>query len=365
MKVDILDLKQRYQEEKVGLLRCIKRVLEKGNLILTPEVESFEKSVSKFTGSKYCLGVNSGTDALMLSLWSAGVRRGDEVITSPISFIATSNSIRHIGATPVFVDVDDDLNINPDLIERTITKKTKAIMPVHWTGRVCKMDKILRIAKKYNLLVIEDAAQAMGAYFNNRHAGTFGKISGFSAHPFKNLNAVGDAGFVITNEKKLYDKIKMYRNHGLKGRDNVEIVGINSRLDSLNAEILSFRLKRLKNIISRKRKNIDYYKRYLKTPFLQLIPAGKKEKSSHSMFVTICEQRDKLQKYLESFKIQTRVYYKTPLHLYKANKNLGYKKGDLPKAEELSNKFLSLPYHQHLKKSQIEFDCKKINYFYS
>ena len=151
MKVDILDLKQRYQEEKVGLLKCVKRVLEKGNLILTPEVESFEKSVSKFTGSKYCLGVNSGTDALMLSLWSAGVRRDDEVITSPISFIATSNSIRHIGATPVFVDVDDDLNINPDLIERAITKKTKAIMPVHWTGRICKMDKILRIAKKYNL----------------------------------------------------------------------------------------------------------------------------------------------------------------------------------------------------------------------
>ena len=212
MKVDILDLKQRYQEEKTGLLKCIKRVLQKGNLILTPEVESFEKAVTKFTRSKYCLGVNSGTDALMLSLWSAGVKRGDEVITSPISFIATSNSICHIGATPVFVDIDDDLNINPDLIEKAITKRTRAIMPVHWTGRVCKMDKILRIAKKYNLLVVEDAAQAMGAYFKNKHAGTFGKISGFSAHPFKNLNAVGDAGFVTTNEKKLYDKIKMYRN---------------------------------------------------------------------------------------------------------------------------------------------------------
>ncbi|MBG56027.1 MAG: transcriptional regulator [Deltaproteobacteria bacterium] len=364
MKVEILDLKQRYQEEKVGLLKCIKRVLQKGNLILTPEVERFEKAVSKFTGSKYCLGVNSGTDALMLSLWGAGVKRGDEVITSPISFIATSNSISHICATPVFVDIDDDLNINPDLIEKAITRRTKAIMPVHWTGRVCNMDKILRIAKKYNLLVVEDAAQAMGAYFKNKHAGTFGKISGFSAHPFKNLNAVGDAGFVITNEKRLYDKIKMYRNHGLKGRDNVEMVGINSRLDSLNAEILSFRLKRLNNIIARKKKNINYYKKYLKSGSIKIIPERKSEKSSHSMFVTLCEDRDKLQKYLEKFKIQTRVYYKTPLHLYKATKYLKYKKGDLPKAEEFSKKFLSLPYHQHLSRSQIRFVCKKINDFY-
>ena len=140
----------------------------------------------------------------MLSLWSIGIKKGDEVITSPISFIATSNSISHIGAKPVFVDIGDNLNINPDLIEKAITKKTKAIMPVHWTGRVSNMDKIVKIAKKYNLAIIEDAAQAMGAFFKNKHAGSFSKISGFSAHPFKNLNAVGDAGFVLTNEKKLY-----------------------------------------------------------------------------------------------------------------------------------------------------------------
>ena len=364
MKVEILDLKLRYQEEKKELLNCIKRVLQKGNLILTSEVEFFEKAVTKFTGAKYCLGVNSGTDALMLSLWSAGIKKNDEVITSPISFIATSNSISHIGATPVFVDIGDDLNINPYLIEKAITKRTKAIMPVHWTGRVSNMDKIIKIAKKFNLIVIEDAAQAMGAYFNDKHAGTFGKISGFSAHPFKNLNAVGDAGFVVTNEKRLYEKIKMYRNHGLKGRDNVEIEGVNSRLDSLHAEVLRFRLKRLKNIISRKRKNINLYKKYLKTEHCKIIPEGKYEKSSHSMFVTLCKDRDKLQKYLERFKIQSRIYYKTPLHLYKATKYLKYKKGDLPKAEEFSRNFLSLPYHQHLTERQIRYVCKKINDFY-
>ena len=156
----------------------------------------------------------------------------------------------------------------------------------------------------------------------------------------------------------------MYRNHGLQGRDNVEMVGVNSRLDSLHAEILNFRLKRLKNIILRKKKNINYYKKYLKTPFVKILPTDKKEKSSHSMFVTLCEKRDKLQKYLERFGIQARVYYKTPLHLYKANKHLKYKRGDLPKAEEFSKKVLSLPYHQHLTKKEINFVCKKINDFY-
>ncbi len=364
MKVEILDLKERYKEEEKEILGCIKRVLKKGNLILTSEVEFFEKSVARYTGSKYCLGVNSGTDALMLGLWSSGIKKGDEVITSPISFIATSNSISHIGAVPVFVDIDEDLNINPDLIEKAITKKTKAIMPVHWTGRVCKMDKIMKIAKKYNLIVIEDAAQAMGAYYKRKHAGTFGKISAFSAHPFKNLNAVGDAGFITTNEKKLFEKIKIYRNHGLKGRDNVEMVGVNSRLDSLHAEVLNFRLKRLKNIISRKRQNIDYYKKYIKTDKVKIIPETINEKSSHSMFVTLCDNRDRLKDYLEKFKIQSRIYYKTPLHLYKATKFLNYKKGDLPKAESFSKRFLSLPYHQHLNQSQIRFVSNKINDFY-
>ena len=163
------------------------------------------------------------------------------MITSPISFIASVSSIIHVGAKPVFVDVGDDLNISSDLIESAITKKTKAIMPVHWTGRICDMDKILKIAKKYNLIVIEDAAQSMGSYYKKKHAGTFGKISAFSTHPLKNLNALGDGGFIVTNDKRIYDKIKLYRNHGLRGRDQVEIIGVNSRLDSLNAEVLNFR----------------------------------------------------------------------------------------------------------------------------
>ena len=294
MKVELIDLRDRFKEEGKAIIKIVEKVLNKGNLILTKEVKNFEKSICKFTGAKFCLGLNSGTDALMMSLWSSGIKRGDEVITSPISFVATANSIIHVGAKPVFVDVGDDLNINPDLIEAAITRKTKAIMPVHWTGRVCEMDKIVKIAKKYKLKIIEDAAQATGAYYKGKHAGTFGKISAFSTHPLKNLNALGDGGFIITNEKKLYDKIKLYRSHGLEGRDDAKIIGVNSRLDSINAEVLSFRLKKLTNIINRRRKNINYYKKYINTNKVKILNDNKNEKNAYVMFVTLAENRKKL-----------------------------------------------------------------------
>ena len=264
MKIELIDLKMRFQEEKIEIMKCIEKVLEKGNLVLTEEVKNFEKSICQFTGLKYCLGLNSGTDALIMSLWSCGLRKDDEIITTPISFIASVGAIVHVGAKPVFVDTRYDLNIDPDLIESAITENTKAIMPVHWTGRICDMDKINKIADKHKLIVIEDAAQAMGSYYKNRHGGTFGKVAAFSAHPLKNLNALGDSGFITTNDYEIYNKIKLYRNHGLEGRDRVSMFGINSRLDSLNAEVLSFRLKRLNSIINRRKINIEFYRKYLK-----------------------------------------------------------------------------------------------------
>ena len=364
MKVELIDLRDRFKEERKAIIKIVEKVLSKGNLILTKEVQNFEKSICKFTGAKFCLGLNSGTDALMMSLWSSGIKRGDEVITSPISFVATANSIIHVGAKPVFVDVGDDLNINPDLIEAAITKNTKAIMPVHWTGRVCEMDKITKIAKKYKLKIIEDAAQATGAYYKGRHAGTFGKISAFSTHPLKNLNALGDGGFIITNEKKLYDKIKLYRSHGLEGRDDAKIIGVNSRLDSLNAEVLSFRLKKLKSIINRRKKNINYYKKYIKTDKVKILSDGKNEKNAYVMFVVLAENRNKLQEYLKKFNIQSLLYYPTPLHLHNSMKYLGYKKGNLINAERITSKVISFPHHQHLTEKQIKFVSEKINKFY-
>lgn len=364
MKVELIDLRDRFKEERKAIIKIVEKVLSKGNLILTKEVQNFEKSICKFTGAKFCLGLNSGTDALMMSLWSSGIKKGDEVITSPISFVATANSIIHVGAKPVFVDVGDDLNINPDLIEAAITKNTKAIMPVHWTGRVCEMDKIIKIAKKYKLKIIEDAAQATGAYYKGRHAGTFGKISAFSTHPLKNLNALGDGGFIITNEKKLYDKIKLYRSHGLEGRDDAKIIGVNSRLDSLNAEVLSFRLKKLKSIINRRKKNINYYKKYIKTDKVKILSDGKNEKNAYVMFVVLAENRNKLQEYLKKFNIQSLLYYPTPLHLHNSMKYLGYKKGNLINAERITSKVISFPHHQHLTEKQIKFVSEKINKFY-
>lgn len=365
MKIELIDLKKKYQEESVDLLRCVNSVMKKGNFILTKEVADFEKSICKFLNVKYCLGLNSGTDALLMSLMSLGISRGDEIITSPTSFIATAHSIVHVGAKPVFADISPDLNINPDQIEKLITKKTKAIMPVHWSGRVCEMDKIKTIAKKYNLKIIEDAAQAIGAKYNNLYAGTFGDISAFSTHPLKNLNGIGDGGFVVTNSKKLNDKIKRFRNHGMVRRDMAEIVGLNSRLDSIHAKILSFRLTKLNGQIKQRNHNISLYEKYLKTKKIQIIKTKQKSYDASTIFITLCENRNGLQKYLSKYNIQSLVYYGRPLHMHKSLKFLGYKKGDFPIAENLCKKVLALPHHQYLREKQVKYVCSKINSFYN
>ena len=364
MKIELIDLKQRYQEESNQILNCIKKVVSKGHLILTEELNNFENNVCNYTGSKYCLGLNSGTDALMMALWALGIGKGDEVITSPTSFVATVGSIIHVGAKPVFVDVGDDLNIDPTKIEEKITKNTKAIMPVHWAGRMCDMVKICKIASKYKLKIIEDAAQGMGSFFNNKHAGTFSDIAAFSTHPLKNLNGLGDGGFITTNSKYLYEKVKLYRNHGMKSRDNVHIFGVNSRLDVLNAEVLNFRLTKLDSVISKRRKNALIYKKFLDPRCIQVPVDPKNQSSSFVIFLCLCEKRDKLQQYLSKKGIQSLIYYGTPLHKHVASKKINLDKIKLPVAEKLAKKVLALPHHQGLKVHHIKYICKQINNFY-
>jgi dTDP-4-amino-4,6-dideoxygalactose transaminase len=361
-KIELIDLKQRYKNEKKDLIKIFDETLSSGNLVLTKELDEFENLICKFTGAKFCLGLNSGTDALMMSLLACGIKKGDEVITSAISFIATAGAIHHVGAIPVFVDVKDDLNIDPSKIEKKITEKTKAIIPVHWTGRMCDMAEINKIAKKHSILVIEDAAQAMGSFYKKKHAGSFSKIAAFSAHPLKNLNGIGDGGFITTNDKAIYTFIKKYRNHGLVGRDNAEIFGINSRLDIINAKILTYRLKKLKQINQARANNIKLYKKYLKYKKIIIIDDHKDKVSSNVMFVTLCEKRDKLKKFLEKKNIQTLIYYGKPLHRHKASKHLV--REDLHKAEQLCKKVLAFPHHQYLKKIDIQYICKQINLFY-
>ena len=364
MKVDLIDLKYRYIDEHKQILKSINKLLKKGNLILTEEVKTFEDNICSYTKMKYCLSLNSGTDALMMSLWALGVKKGDEVITTPISFIASAGAIAHIGARPVFVDVGEDFNIDPKKIVKAITNKTKAIMPVHWGGRICDMEAIIAISKKFKIPIIEDAAQGMGAFYKKRHSGTFGVISAFSGHPLKNLGAIGDSGFIVTNNKDIYEKIKLYRNHGLVSRDKTSIFGINSRMDSINAEVLSFRLKKLKSVIKNRNKNVELYKKYIDTDKVFIPKNNKYETNSYVMFLTLCEDRDGLQKYLLKNNIQSLVYYGTPLHLHGASMVFGYKKGDFPIAENICNKVLALPHHQYLNENQIKFVSKKINSFY-
>ena len=263
MKIEFIDLRSRYKAEKKNF-KSLEKVIKKGHFVLTNELQEFEQKICNYTQRKYCLGLNSGTDALMMSLWSLGIGKGDEVITSPTSFIATVGAISHVGAKPVFVDVKDDFNLDEEKIRSKITKKTKAIMPVHWTGRMCNMMKIKKIAKKHNIKIIEDAAQAMGSFYNNKHAGFYSDVAAFSTHPLKHLNALGDGGFITTNNRSIYEKIKLFRNHGLKKRDYVESYGVNSRLDVLNAEILKMRLKKLKNINKKRRENVQLYRKFKK-----------------------------------------------------------------------------------------------------
>ena len=365
MKVGMIDLKQRYIEEKSALNKSFNDVLKKGHLILTKEVDDFEKAVCNYTGKKYCVSFNSCTDAIMIALWALGVKKGDEVITTPISFIATTAAITHIGAIPVYVDVDEDLNLDSNLIESKINKKTKAIIPVHWTGRIANMTKIKKIGSKYKIPIIEDSAQAMGSFYKNKHAGNFSAVSAFSAHPLKNLNGVGDGGFFVTDSKEIYLKSRIYRTHGLESRDNCVFYGVNSRLDVIHAKILTFRLKKLKSIIKRRRENVNFYRKNILSDKIILPVCKPYEYNSFTLFVTLCEKRDLLQKYLKTKGIESLIYYGTPLHLHKAAKRFGYKEGDFPIAEKLTKQVLSLPHHQHLNKNQLKYVCDSVNNFYS
>jgi len=332
--------------------------------VMTQEVAEFEKKITAYTGARHCVSCGNGTDALMLAMWGLGIGKGDEVITSPISFVASTGAIAHVGATPVYADVRDDQNIDPAEIEKRITPRTKAIMPVHWTGRIADMDAINGIARKHGLFVVEDAAQAMGAYYNGKHGGTFGDVGTFSAHPLKNLNALGDGGFQVTDNDEIAEKIRIYRNHGLRDRDTCVMYGVNSRLDSLNAEVLSFRLGRLAAVIERRRKNVDLYRSLIKAPQVHIPPCRPHEKSAFVLMIVQAERRDELQARLTQRGVQSLVYYATPLHLHKAASRYGYKRGDFPKAEFQADRVLALPHHQYLTDDQIAYVADSVNEFY-
>lgn len=360
--IPYVNLMNQHVSIKKELMEAVSRVLDRADFILGEDVKRFEEAVAVYCGVKYAVGVNSGTDALFLCLKAYGIKQGDEVITAPNSFLASASVIVACGAKPVFSDVGDDMNINPDCIEEKITSKTKAIIPVHLTGKPADMQRICAIAKKHKLFVIEDAAQAIGAQYQGKKAGCLADAGCFSMHPLKTLNACGDGGLVTTNDQQLYLKILQLRNIGLKNRDESDIWGYNSRLDTVQAAILMVKIRYLDSWIDERIKNARIYAENLKDTVIVPIQ-GKDEKAAYHTFVIRTDKRDALKKHLEEKGIGTRIHYPIPIHLQKASRIFGYKKGDFPVCEKQCEMILSLPVYPGLAENDLVYVSDTIKNF--
>ncbi len=349
--------KQFYDYKKI--LKDIEKVVRKNDFTLGSKVDEFEKLIAKKLKSKYLVSVGSGTDALMLSLKALGIKQGDEVITTPFTFYASIGAIVTCGAIPRFVDVKEDYNIDENLIEKAITKNTKAIMPVHWAGRICEMEKIIKISKKFNLPIVEDSCHGILAESKKKLAGTFGAYGCFSMHPLKNLNIWGDGGFVICSSKKLYSKMKLLRNHGLVSRNKNLIFGYNSRLDTIQAVVALNALKKLDTITSRRIKNSKFLDNIFSKNKNIIIPKRMKHLKEvfHLYHIRFNSEkiRNEILKKLIKNKIDAKIHYPTSMHLQPAAKKYGYKKGDFPIAEKLSKTSISLPVHEFVKEKDLKF----------
>ena len=362
MNIPILDLTAQYRSIKKEIDAAVMKVIESQHFILGPEVEAFESEVAAYCGTKYAVGVASGTDALILALKAFGIGEGDEVITTPFTFFATAESISLVGAKPVFVDIDPKTYcIDPELIEDKITKRTKAIIPVHLFGQCADMDRILEIAKINNLKVIEDTAQAMGAAYKGRQAGSMGDIGCLSFFPSKNLGGFGDGGMIITNNKEIADKVKMLRVHGSTIRYIHSAIGTNSRLDALQAAVLRVKLRHLNEWLKARRKAAEYYNSHLKD--LSLITPYVPSYNTHTYHLYVLRVKpspEKLAKFLNDAGIEARTYYPVSLHLQDCYKGLGYKKGDLKESESASPETLAIPIYPELDAERLSFIVKKI-----
>ena len=348
------------------IFKKIELVVKKGDYTLGNEVNKFEKNIRKITGAKYAISVGNGTDALYLALKALNIGRNDEVITTPFTFIATVASIVTAGAKPVFVDVKDDYNIDELKIEKAITKKTKAIMPVHWSGRPCEMQKILNIAKKYNLKIIQDSCHAIQSKYYKKNIIEFGDACTFSMHPLKNLNVWGDGGFIVTNKKKLAERLFLIRNHGLISRNYCKEFAYNSRLDTIQATIANYKIKyKLNNITKKRIENAKHFDKLLcKNENIQTIKRLKHLKEVFHLYQINVKKRDQLMNFLLNNNVDAKVHYPVPIHLQPAAKFLKHKRGDFPVAEKLAKTTLSLPVHEFIRKKDVYKMAELINSFY-
>jgi dTDP-4-amino-4,6-dideoxygalactose transaminase len=363
--IPYVNLPAQADEQMPDLAAIFERVVRRGSFVgAGTELERLEARLAEYCGTREAVALNSGTDALLLALKVAGIGPGDEVITPPNSFIASTAVIVHLGARPVFVDVLADQNIDPAAIERAITPRTRAIMPVHLTGRVCRMDAIVEIAERGGLIVIEDAAQSIGSMFQGRKSGSFGHFGCFSAHPLKNLNAAGDAGFVTTNDSAAAARMRRLRTHGMADRETVEEWGFVSRMDVLQAAILDYRLDKLPDVIAKRRENAALYQHLIKHEKVFVPPCRQDEFNTFHTFVIQVDRRDDLQRHLRAIGIKTAIHYPVPIHLQPAAAGLGYREGDFPATEQQAERILTLPVNQYMSLKDVEAVAGEVLAFY-
>lgn len=359
--IDSNNLSKLYEQYKEEFNQAAISVLESGWYVLGQAVEKFEKEFASFIGADYCVGLNSGLDALTLAIRALDIGNGDEVIVPANTFIASVLAVSENGAIPAFVEPDEFYNIDPQKISNAITERTKAILCVHLYGQACRMDKICAIAKKHHLYLIEDCAQSHGACFNGKKTGTFGEVGCFSFYPTKNLGAFGDGGAIVTNQELIADRIKLLRNYGSRVKYHNEIEGINSRLDEMQAALLSVKMKYIDEITSERVRLADNYIEGIVNP--AIIKPERALNADHvfHQFVIYTEERDKLQAYLKMNGINTQIHYPIPPHLAECYRYLGYKKGDFPIAEHYAEHIVSLPLYNGMTEREQEYVIRILN----
>lgn len=348
-------------------IAALRPLIASGEFTLGPYVEQFERQFADYIGVRHAIGTNTGTGALILCLKALGIGVGDEVITVPNTFIATVGAIAAVGATPVFVDCDEHCQIDAALIEPAITSRTKAILPVHWAGSSPDLPRIVAIAGRHGIAVVEDACPAVGATIDGRKAGSFGRISAFSMHPLKPLNVMGDGGVVVTDDDQLAAWLRVYRNHGLVDRDHIEMWGVNERLQPFQAVIGGRVLRGIEEIVGRRNANLRRLDDGL-APLAEFIrtpprPAG--HRSAVQLYLALAQRRDELVAFLVARGIECKVHYPIPLHLQRCAAALGYKRGDFPVAERQADEVITIPSHQFLDEAHMDYVTACIREFYT
>lgn len=358
-------LEQQFSDKDL-ILEKIKEVVTRGDFTLGREVDKLEEAFAELVGAKHAIGVGSGTDAIFLSLRALDLQPGDEVITTSFTFYATIGAIVTAGGTPVFCDIEEDFNISIAGIKKLITDKTKAIVPVHWSGRPCEMDEMMEISAEFGIPIIEDACHSIMAEYHGKRTGTFGITGCFSFHPLKNLNVWGDGGIITTNSDDMNAKIRLLRNHGLTDRDHCEIFGYNSRLDTIQAVVASHLLEKIDSITDARINHANYLDRGLsEVPGIKIPQRVDTIKEVFHIYSFMAESRDALVQFLRGNGIDAKIHYPIPMHLQPAAQYLNYKKGDFPMAENAANRTISLPVHEFVESKDLDFMISKVREFYS